>query len=247
MSLLRLKTYPLNFSLGSITRLAYLFSGIAALYFTYSLLPAGGTIHGAILIDSILVLLSFQCCFYFVGAFHFNGVELTGQIHRGQLDSKLISPLSSFYSILLQELYPHSLKSALYTFSLLSGICFFYKNLSAIEWSYFFFIIISSVLILSAINLCFSSVAFFSEGFGKSPNWFKDQASLLTRYPKEIFPVVFQLLFAPIFFIVNPLFQILRHSFTFTDMFIQLIATCLCLLLAVVTWQQGLKNYGSSN
>lgn len=247
MSLLRLKTYPLNFSMGSITRFAYMVSGIGALYFTYHLLPAGGTIRGATFIDSTIILLSFQCCFYFVGAFHFNGAELTGQIHRGELDTKLISPLSSFYSILLQELYPHSLKSTLYTFILLTGVCFFYRDLSALEWGYFLMVIASSFLVLSSLNLCFSSIAFFSEGFGKSPNWFKDQASLLNRYPKEIYPVIFQWVFAPIFFIVNPLFQILRHSFTLSDALIQIIATMVCLFLTVVIWTQGLKNYGSAN
>lgn len=245
MSRMKQELSPMNSTIGTITRMAYLFSGMAAVYFAYSLLPVGARIHGAGFMDSIIIFLLFQSCFYMLNTFFFNLHELQLQIHRGQFDDKQVRPISSYLGILLQELYPHSLRSGFFAVIMVIILCSYTTPLTLFEWSALGVIFLSSVLILSALNLCFNAAAFFFEGFSKSTNWLQDQASQATRYPKEMFPTLFQWLYGPIFFTINPAFHVLSHTFTVIDLILQVVVTFLTVFMAIIVWETGLKKYSS--
>ncbi|MFN7161238.1 MAG: ABC-2 family transporter protein [Candidatus Gracilibacteria bacterium] len=244
---MKLYAYPINAFINSLTRIAYALSGIGVIYFAYLVLPEGSTITGATFSDTLIAFLLFQTCFYFLGIFFYNSPELVLQIHRGQLDNKLIRPCSSVWNILLQEIYPTSARDMFYSAILLIGLTWYYNSFTILEWMALLGIFISSCIIMSSLNLMFSSCCFYFEGFLKGPNWFKDQASQICRYPKDIYPEVFQWIFFPIFFVATPVFSLLRHTYTFNDVLLQLFMTIATLLISLYIWNQGLRHYSSAN
>lgn len=243
----RIDAYPINAMIGVVTRLCYMLSGLGSIYFSYLLLPVGKTIFGATLTDAMIIFIVFQSCFYILGIFHYNYPELILQIQRGQLDTHLIRPLRADITILFQQLYYTSARDAFYSLLALVVLCIFFSHLSPLELFFFIIVFLTSLLILSSLNLMFTSIGFYLDGFTKGPNWFKDQSSQICRNPKEIYPSFFQWIFFPLFFVVNPIFQILQHRYTFTDLLLQLFMASITFILSTYFWQKGLRRYVSAN
>lgn len=247
MTRMKQNSYLVNSLIQTFTRMAYLLSSLGVIYFAYHLLPSGATIKGATFLDTVSVFLIFQICFYCLGIFFYNYPEFIKQIYNGGIDTKLLQPISSYWGILFQEIYPTSVRDTLYGLILLIGITVYSNSLSILEWIALFGILASSCIILSSLNFLFTSSALFFEGFVKSPNWFKDQASQVCRYPKEIYPFLLQWIFFPLFFVGTPLFALLQHRFTMSDAMLQLFMTLTTLLLSIFIWNKGLRRYESAN
>ncbi|PIR43120.1 hypothetical protein COV24_04365 [candidate division WWE3 bacterium CG10_big_fil_rev_8_21_14_0_10_32_10] len=198
----------------------------------------------------IMILFSITQFLYYIFWSFTGGAAgfLTNLINRGELDKFLIKPINTVFSICTNQF-------ALFTTlpSFLFAFVIFYtgvKNVS-IEGSYILFIIslIISSVILYLNYFTISIITFWWEDTGQMHSVFNNLLDL-QNYPLEIYPKLIKPLFVtliPIAIIAYAPFYFLLRGFSLELFAYQITALTTFLIIAILLWKNGLKNYSSAS
>ena len=177
--------------------------------------------------------------FFFKEAF-----EISETINTGKLDAYLIQPKNVLLSVITSSVEVSALGDMLYGIIMVVIYGFSIKTLLL-----FILFSITSGLIITSIAVISGSLAFW---FGKVDILSNTINSLMTNfatYPEGIFKGVIKILFytiIPLGFSNYLPIQIIS-DFNIYYFLIVILITIICMLLAYIVFNQGLKKYSSSN
>lgn len=174
--------------------------------------------------------------------------SLAYQIRQGRLDGLLLKPLHSLFLIIFQVVFFYSIPAALMQLFFLLGVVYWGNiHLSFEQLLSLSFVFFSSLGIYITFLFCVQGVSLYWENNLRSHAVF---LMTTTRYPREVFPSLFQKIgisIFPVFLIASPVYYVLQNKYTALDAaytgFLLIVFTGSMLLL----WNNGLKRYTSAN
>ncbi|MBU0648241.1 ABC transporter permease [Patescibacteria group bacterium] len=250
MSLMRMFLYRVNSWTNMVAAAAYF---VAQVLFIEYLLNAGsvGGIGGYSKSELYLVFAFSQVTIMFVFWFVTdNVVDTIRCIYRGQLDFYLIRPMNPVFLTMYQKF------SGVQNLTIIGYLLVLFpylliKNdygLDCIGWLQIGYVVFFSILIYSMLYWIAALVNFYWQNFW-GLWWFINNTGDITRWPKNVYPYFLQVALTyliPLFLIENPIYDILRGTFSF-DLGLQILLVAVIMLVIIaILWKDGLKRYNSA-
>lgn len=177
--------------------------------------------------------------FFFKEAF-----DLTENIHTGKLDTYLIQPKNVLLSCITSSVEVSCIGDMIYGYIML-----IIYGLSIKKFFLFTLFSITGAFMIVSVSIIFSSLSFWFGKIDMIPNTLNNMIINFSTYPEGIFKGFIKILFytiMPIGFIIFLPIKIIT-SFKIIPTLIILLITTLLVLIAFITFYQGLKHYSSSN
>ena len=203
----------------------------------------GGTINGVTLNDIIYLwsapTLSFGLCYFLFG-----GVEhLSYKIANKEIDNELTKPKHSLISLLTSTANLSAMGDLMY--GLFLGI--FAVNFNPIRFLWLIIIGIIGAIGFLGINIFVQSLSFWFGDISKSARIYSMNLLItLTIYPESMFNGIIKVLMytvIPAMYIAHIPIAIIQ-TFDLKLLLFEIIAVALLMLLAIVTYNKGLRKYG---
>jgi len=250
MSLMQSMMYRSDMICGSITSLIYFVIQICLIKLLY---VAGGINQIAgFSIDQMYVILALsQIEIFFIFVFvQSNTPMVLNQINNGLLDFFLLKPVNKYFLIMNQKYV--AVQSYVIILYLLVFIPYLYSigaiNFTSWQWGWIVFIVLISLVVHAVLLWVAVLLNFFWPNF-KTMYMFMNNILDITRYPKQVYPQIIQDVFfyiVPIFFIMNPIYDILAGNWKWVDGVRVLVITFIFVLIFANIFGYGLKRYNSA-
>lgn len=227
----------------------FLASEIFGIYFIFAA-GGSGTIAGFTMTEFLFVS-SIAAFNWIISSFSpLSSGRITSQIITGDLDTYLLKPISPALSIWFQKIY---MKRFLMLFVriivLMCLIVFGHISLSLGQISSIAFIVVTSVILYHTFFIFGDSLCFWFSKLEMNEMLF-ELTEQTVYYPASIYPDIMRKLCTfviPIFLISNPVYLVLKNTYTFWDMMFTLCMVLLWVGIAGLTWTKGQRIYESAN
>lgn len=250
LSWLKLKSYPQDFSITVLIIPCFMAVEMGTIFL---ILSAGSTkaLGGYTIFEILFVLISSRVINEIATFCTLTSARIPYQIVKGELDSFLYKPLSSFITIGIQQIYIKKFLGISY--NILAIIAVLYLGAIHLDST---MILLGTVVLLESCCIYFclatsaGALSFYFEGLMDVQDFVFETRAEISHYPSMIFPRPFRFFFTfvfPIFLVATPLFQVLRNEYTVEDFIIGLSVTGICILFTTALWSMGLKRYSSAN
>lgn len=177
--------------------------------------------------------------------------SVTDQILAGGLDVFLIKPINSMFLVFNQFVTMREGYLMLVYGIISLPILFIWKNweFGVDGWLQILFVIVHSIILITLMYRVSLLLNFFWPRFDVLTR-FLDSMLAVYRFPKDIYPGLlktFLYFVIPIFAALNPIYNVINHTFDWRMVLQLVIIDLVFVLLVMVMWNKGLRNYQSAN
>ena len=187
---------------------------------------------------------------YLISFTPLNSGMISMQIERGSIDKFILQPFPLLFLTIFQKIYIQKIVEITLHLSICGTILLWgLIVLSPLQMIQGLFVIVSCFLLIISISIAAESMDFFLPK-NIFAQFFIQQSSSIAKYPKDIYPSLFQTLFTlfmPAFLITNPLFEVFKGTYSWP---FALLTLCMILFwagLGMLLWRKGVQYYHSAN